>query len=387
MRHILNTSTHATKIPNVVDADGLYLWDERGKRYVDFESGVWCVSVGHKNRRVTEAMRRQVGSLMHAGFCYSSSVVDDAAADLLEVTGLSGGGRCILLCSGSEAIEVCRQIAKEVTGKRLSMTLNDSYLGAYSSVTDRLSGWHVFSWEECSRCERREECDPECEKLREIPAGVSDFVFEPGSSSGFVRFPPVGLVRAIVETVRGNGGTIIVNEVTTGVGRTGRWFGYEHYGIEPDMVAVGKGIGNGYPVSVAAIGAATVCRLQGTSFHYAQSHMNDPLGAAVARAVVAEIRDRALVDAARERGNLLRSGLEALVDGDVVRAVRGRGLMIAVDLAGAEATDVIHDRLIEAGFIVGHRGTALRIDPPLIVDAEHVTEFLDVFATVVRAPR
>jgi acetylornithine aminotransferase len=119
-------------------------------------------------------------------------------------------------------------------------------------------------------------------------------LFEPGSSSGLVRFPPEKLIRGIVGAVRENDGFILVNEVTTGVGRTGRWFGYQHYGISPDVVALGKGIGNGYPVSVTACAPRVISRLGGRPIPYSQSHQNDPLGAAVAREVVRTVREEGL---------------------------------------------------------------------------------------------
>ena len=109
------------------------------------------------------------------------------------------------------------------------MTLHDSYLGAYASVTDRSKDWYVFNWEKCQTCQKDIDCNPLCEALRKIPGDISDFVFEPGSSSGFVRFPPKAMIQNIARIVRNNGGKIIANEVTTGVGRTGLWFGFQHY--------------------------------------------------------------------------------------------------------------------------------------------------------------
>ena len=117
------------------------------------------------------------------------------------------------------------------------MTLHDSYLGSYSSVVDRSAGWYVFDWEACRGCSEKEHCDPACKRLGEIQEDISEFIFEPGSASGFVRFPPRTLIRNLVKIVRGNGGKIIANEVTTGIGRTGEWFGYQHYEIVPDMLA------------------------------------------------------------------------------------------------------------------------------------------------------
>ena len=381
MEHVYNCIGHELKIPNIVGSRGVYLFDEQGKRYMDLESGVWCISVGHKNSRINDCITRQSNILMQAGFCYSNEIVDSAAKAVLDVTNLDGG-KCVFLCSGSEAIEVSRQIARHLTEKPISMTLHDSYLGAYSSVSERDTGWYTFNWERCQRCERSEDCDPGCEEFEKIPQGIADFVFEPGSASGYVKFPPKTLIQNIVKKVRRNSGKIIVNEVTTGVGRTGEWFGYQHYDIEPDMIAIGKGIGNGYPVSVAVINRTTIAELERKPFKYSQSHQNDPLGASVVQETIEIIESNDLIAEAKRKGLQFYSQLESLVDKEIILAVRGRGLMFAMDLANENIANEIYSKLIERGMIVGNRGTAFRIDPPLIITENEFTEFVKTFKTI-----
>lgn len=381
MDHLLSCTGHEMKMDNIIRAEGVYLFDENGKRFMDLESGVWCISVGHSNRRVVKAAKDQLDSMMHAGFCYTSRVVGDAAEKLLATSGFQGG-KCVFLCSGSEAIEVSRQIARHLTGRKMSMTFHDAYLGAYSSATDRSRDWYLFDWENCRRCKKYDTCDPACPSLADIPAEVSDFIFEPGSSSGFVRFAPKGVVKNIVDQIRRNGGRIIVNEVTTGVGRTGRWYGYQHYDVQPDMVAVGKGIGNGYPVSAALLTEKVAEELRQKPFKYGQSHQNDPLGAVIAAEVVNEITERELIAGAQKKGRLFLAQLESLVDGELVLAVRGRGMMFAVDLLDADLADKIYGNLIAGGYIVGNRGSTFRIDPPLILDEVQFAEFVDEFRNI-----
>ncbi|WP_028316035.1 aminotransferase class III-fold pyridoxal phosphate-dependent enzyme [Desulfatibacillum aliphaticivorans] len=378
MDHVFQCTGHELKIPNIVDSRGMYVFDDQGKQYMDLESGVWCISAGHNNPRINVAMIQRIGTLMHAGFCYSSETLEEAAQAVLRIVGFKDG-KCVFLCSGSEGIEISRQISKHLTGNSLSMTLHDSYLGSYASVTDRSKGWFLFNWEACKTCDKIDSCDPSCRLLKDIPIDVADFVFEPGSSSGFVRFPPKALIQNIVETVRGNGGKIVINEVTTGVGRTGKWFGYQHYGIQPDFVAMGKGIGNGYPVSVAALTKPIIKELEDKPFHYAQSHQNDPLGASAANAVIKEIETKGLIENAERMGKLLLPRLEALVDNEVVLEVRGRGLMFAVDMIDAETTNAVYSDLLDLGYIVGNRGTSFRIDPPLIVTEEDLNGFIEAF--------
>ena len=186
-----------------------------------------------------------------------------------------------------------------------------------------------------------------------------------------------------IKIIRNNKGKIIANEVTTGVGRTGTWFGYQHYDIEPDLLAIGKGIGNGYPVSVAVINKATVNELEMKPFKYAQSHQNDPLGAAVVREVIREIEVNELITKAGQKGQKFLTQLKSLADNEIVLDVRGRGMMFAMDLANKDVADEIYDDLIKWGYIVGNRGTSFRIDPPLILTEAEFDGFINAFKAVI----
>lgn len=122
------------------------------------------------------------------------------------------------------------------------MTMTDSYFGAYGSAWMRQAEeWFSFDWMACDQCPFTEDCSEQCEYWAGIPFDkIGGFLFEPGSSSGLVRFPPQKLIRSIDSAMKANKGLVIVNEVTTGVGRTGKWFGYQHYDISPHIVAMGR---------------------------------------------------------------------------------------------------------------------------------------------------
>jgi acetylornithine aminotransferase len=383
MEHVYNCIGHTLKIPDIVQSDGVYVMDENGNRYMDLEAGVWCVSVGHRNPRINKRISEQIDAIIQSGFSYASPIVDRAAKRILDITGLKNG-KCVFLCSGSEAIEIGRQISKHLKGFKLSMTLHDSYLGAYSSVSDRTTGWYLFDWKRCANCERNSNCTRDCKLLKQIPEEISEFVFEPGSSSGYVRFPPASMIRNLIEIVRENGGKILVNEVTTGIGRTGKWFGYQHYDINPDIIAIGKGVGNGYPVSVAVLSEKMIKELEEKPFKYSQSHQNDPLGASVVKEVIDQIEEAGLISRTQRKGKRFLEQLEQLVDGHILTEVRGRGLMIAVDVRDQEMTERLCSQLLKQGYIVGNRGSFIRIDPPLMITAYEFDLFMEVFAGIVR---
>ena len=200
-------------------------------------------------------------------------------------------------------------------------------------------------------------------------------------------FPPEKLLRNIVTRIREQDGLVLVNEVTTGVGRTGTWFGYQHYGMSPDIVALGKGIGNGFPVSVVAVAPGVCKRLKTSPVKYAQSHQNDPLGAAIARTVIAVIQDDGLVERGTELAAFLLTGLEGIKERtDQIQEIRSRGLMIALALNDPDGsfTTRTHQELVRRGYIVGRRPgvNVLRIDPSLTIDQDDIVGFLETLEAV-----
>ncbi len=381
MSSVLNCTNHQLKLPNIIEATGAWLFDDKGKKYLDLESGVWCTALGHNNKRINTAIAKQGNLVAHAGFCYSNNIVEQAAKSVLDITGLEGG-QCVFLCSGSEAIELARQIAKHLTGKPVTLCLDDAYLGSYSTVIDRQKDWHLFDWRECASCPKVDTCDNNCPKLQAIPDTVSEFVFEPGSGGGYVRFPPNSLINNIIDIVRGNGGKILVNDVTTGMGRTGKWFGYNHFKIKPDLVAIGKGVGNGYPVSVMALSKQTVSQLQDSGFKYTQSHQNDPLGAAVALEVINVMTDENLIARSEKLGRKFLKQLQSLAESRHITEIRGRGMMFGIDFADKEIGDRLYEQLLEKGYIICNRGGTYRLDPPLVIDKNDFSGFVEVFRTL-----
>jgi acetylornithine aminotransferase len=389
MTRIFGYPGHQVLLPDVVRAEGPYLYDSGGRRYVDLESGVWCMSLGHGHPRLLGALRDQASRIAHAGFIFSSPIVEEAASEILDLLGMEEG-RCVFLCSGSEAVEYGVRAARASDDRPLLITMSDSYFGAYGSAWRRdPEEWFDFDWSECSRCPRDFDCGPSCRRWAEIPFDrIAGFLFEPGSSSGMVRFPPSGLIERLTRTVREDGGLVLVNEVTTGIGRTGRWFGFRHYGLEPDVVAMGKGLGNGYPVSATAFAARVVERLGGGPVRYAQSHQNDPLGAAVAREVVRIIREEGLIERSLEAARILRAGLDAIAANNPrIKEVRSRGLLAAVELED-DSEDTLSRRvlreILNRGFVLAHRSGhgVLRVDPPLTIGAGDLRDFLNALEEV-----
>lgn len=353
-----------------------YLYDSLGKRYIDFESGIWCTILGHSHPDINQVMQAQIKNVIHLGTRYPSTLAENTAIDVLDITGI-GKGKCVFLSSGSEAVEFGVQIVRRTTEKPLLLTFSNSYLAAYGSAGRKSNHeWHLFDW---NICEQKKEPD----YLHDIPFDdIGGFVFEPGGSgSGFVKFPPKQLVQDIVQRVKQAGGLVMTNEVTTGMGRTGKWFGFQHYDIYPDIVSLGKGLGNGYPVSAIAIKHEIAEQIENSGFHYAQSHQNDPLGCSIAKEVISVLRSENWIERGREIGEYFLEELKRLQEKyNMVKEVRGRGLLLALEFHPHEHISVeqVYRILLEKGFLVGYypTGNILRFDPSLTIEKNDIIHLL-----------
>jgi acetylornithine/N-succinyldiaminopimelate aminotransferase len=372
MRHILQC--HDIVKMDFVRAENCYLYDEGGRRFVDLESGIWSAVLGHSHPRVNGAIREQVERVMHLGTRYPHQLTEAAAVDVLSATGL-GDGKATFLSSGSEAVEFAAMAARRITGRRRLLAFASSYLAAYGSAGAKSGdNWELVDW---GRCEG-DGC------LAAIPfEQIGAFVFEPGGSgSGFARFPPAPLVEEIARRAQAAGGLLVVNEITTGMGRTGKWFGFEHYAVAPDIVALGKGLGNGYPVSAVAMRREVAERLEASGLRYAQSHQNDPLGCRVAREVIAELREGGWVErGARVGAELLRGLRQIAARSPLVKEARGRGMLLGLELRPNAALTVqaLYARLLERGYLTGFypAGNMLRLDPSLTLEEADAAGFLE----------
>jgi acetylornithine aminotransferase len=386
MDHLLWCNRHPLVLPDIVKGEGCYLYDPQGRKYLDLESGIWCLPLGHCHPQVNEAIRDQANIIAHSGYCYANPVMEQASKAVLDILDLPDG-KCVFLSSGSEAVEFGIQALRKITGRPLILTLSDSFLGSYGSAgSKRKDEWHLFDWQECMVCNSSEDCDPKCRYFEQIPFDrIGGFVFEPGSSSGFVRFPPKSFIQNIVKSIRQHDGFIQINEITTGLGRTGKWFGFQHYDINPDIVSMGKGLGNGYPVSAIGMAPEIIKHLNKISFYYYQSHQNDPLGCAVARAVINTLREEKIIEKSNPVADYFFDRLQQLQQKySIIQEIRGRGMMFAIEFKDTLTDELLSDlyvQCIKRGFILAKRPglKVFRLDPPLIIQQEDIDHFLETF--------
>ena len=376
MQHILKC--HEIVKTDFVRGENCFLYDAEGRQFIDFESGTWCTALGHNHPRVCQVIESRLKQVIHLGTRYPNPLSEEAAKAVLDIVGIEDG-KCTFLSSGSEAVEFGVQAIRRITGKPLLLTFRNSFLGSYGSAGKKQSTeWYLMDWIPCTD----EDMDKSLEK---IPfAKIGGFAFEPGGSGiSYVHFPPAAFIQKIVREIRRTGGLILANEITAGMGRTGKWFGFQHYDIQPDIVSLGKGLGNGYPVSAVAMRAGVAEDLENSGFHYAQSHQNDPLGCAVAKEVITVFREGNWVDRGNELGNFFLNELIRLAQKHaVIKEARGRGMLLGMEFQPHDRITAasMYRALLEKGFLVGYYypvGNILRFDPSLTIEKENILRIVE----------
>jgi len=180
------------------------------------------------------------------------------------------------------------------------------------------------------------------------------FIFDPFCFSRQILIPHKKLMQAVEEEIRNKKGIIIVDEITTGMGRTGKWFGFQHFKIKPDIIVLGKSLGNGYPVSAVMINENIIHKTEKTGFLYYQSHQNDPLGCKIAESVIHVIENENLIERSKQIGKEFLAHLQNQLKGiEVVKNIRGIGLLIGIELEKEVKAEKVAQELIKMGIIIG----------------------------------
>ena len=359
---------------SIVKGRRCYIYTANGKRYVDFESGDWAAALGHANSEINKVIARQAQLIMHDGLFFRKQKAEILSEILLEKLEMKGG-ESVFLSSGSEAVNLCLILATRLTRRDKILTINDSFLGSYgigqaSENNGRRVNIDVDDFDSIEKINFNE---------------IAAFAFEPGSSWGNIKFPSPDFVDMLQSRVKKSGGLLIANEVTTGFGRAGKWFGFQHYNFTPDLVAMGKIMGNGYPISAVSINKEAALLFSKNKFRYAQSHQNDALGCAVATEVIRIIENEKLIDRVCEMGGyfkeqLLRLQLARI---DKIKEVKARGLMVAVEFFSEKEAERIFSKLIENGFVVGQKNNNVRFMPPFIITKRHINLLIKALKEII----
>lgn len=353
----------------IVKSKDCYQYDSEGKEYIDFESGVWCTNLGHCNDRIANVVEKQAKESIHHGYRFRNRFSEELSKELQRLIGFENGSS-VFLSSGSEAVNLAITLSRNLTGRNKVLKINNSFLSAYgfgqiSKENENLVNVEFNDLNSIKNVDFNE---------------ISALVLETGGASvGMVRFPDFEFITQLIDSVKKNNCLVIAEEVTTGIGRLGKWFGFQHYDVVPDIVVTGKALGNGFPVSAVTISSDVAEKFKQSPFVYAQSHQNDPFGCAIGLEVIKIIEETDLISISNTVGIYFKERLEQVLNDhkDKVKEVRARGLMLALEFKDDFDGKKISDSLFETGNVIGFKLNTLRFLPPLTIKTSDIDKMIN----------
>jgi predicted acetylornithine/succinylornithine family transaminase len=372
--------TYARAGVTFVRGEGSLLWDDNGRQYLDFLGGLAVTSLGHAHPAVADAICAQARTLLHVSNLFGTEPQRQVAATLDRLVG-AGPGRVFFCNSGAEANECALKLARRWGGRGRHVVVS-----AYGSFHGRtLATLHATG-----QPAKHEPFQPLPEGFRHVAwrdvealeaaldPTVAAVLLEPVQGEGGVNPGGSDYFQAVRRLCDERGALLIVDEVQTGLGRTGAWFGFQHYGVRPDVVTVAKALGNGVPVGACwARDDVAAAFAQGD---HATTFGGQPLATAAARAVLAVMEAEDVPGRARDRGAYLTAALEKLPG---VQAVRGLGLLVAAELADEKKAGPVASAALDAGLVINAvTPTALRLAPSLLVSEDEIDRAVAILGTV-----
>lgn len=368
----------------LVRGEGTTVWDADGTAYLDLLTGLAVCSLGHSHPKVADAVATQARTLLHVSNLYGNEIGPQVATTLdrlLDPAGAGLGGRVFFTNSGAEANECAIKLARRFGGRGRHVVV--SALGSFHGRTlaalaatgqpakhepfqPMPEGFRHVAWDDLDALESA--LDP----------SVAAVLLEPVQGEGGVNPAGAAFFQGVRRLCDERGILLMVDEIQTGLGRTGRWFGHQHFGVEPDVVTFAKALGNGVPIGAcwARAGVAEVF----VPGDHGSTYGGQPFATAAARAVLAELE---AIDAPRRAAETGARLADALADLPGVVAVRGLGLLLAAELAPGLASKDVAAAALAAGLIVNPvTPTALRLAPPLTITDDEVDRAVAILRTV-----
>ena len=362
---------------------GCRVWDADGKQYLDFVAGIAVNNLGHGHPNVLRAIQRQSKKLIHVSNLYHTAPQAELAAALCQN---SFAERVFFCNSGAEANEAAIKLVRRYGVERLG--------GRYEIIStfNSFHGRTLATLTATGQEKVRAGFDPLPEGFRQVPyndlsameqaidAKTAAILVEPLQGEGGVIVPRDGYLRGLRELSSAKGILLIFDEVQVGMGRTGKLFAYEHFGITPDIMTLAKALGGGLPLG-AMLARDEVARSLAPGSH-ASTFGGNPVVCSAGLAVLKTLKRNGVLENCVKMGKLLLEGLLSLrASFPVIREIRGKGLLLGVEL-DCEAAKIVEECLREGLLINGTANRVLRLLPPLIVKKKEIEQALDILAKI-----
>ncbi|MCD6360925.1 MAG: aspartate aminotransferase family protein [Armatimonadetes bacterium] len=374
-----------------VASEGCYVITEDGRRYLDFFGGPGVFSMGHKPAAIVARVREQLEAMPLSSHILLNPITAELAERLAQIT--PGDLQYSFFCnSGAEAVEGALKIARAFTGRPHFVSTQGAFHGKTFGALSA-SGRDVY----------KDPFRPLLTGFTHVPYGDVDalaeavtdetaaFIVEPVQGEGGVVVPPDGYLTRALEICREHGALLICDEVQSGLGRTGKWWGCDWDGIVPDMMCMGKALGGGVMPIGAFIARPEIWSVfEENPYLHTSTFGGNPLACAAGLGAVAAVEEQDLCRAARERGEQLMNGLVSIA-GDFtgfIADVRGRGLFIGVEFTDPDIAGLVIAAMSGRGLLAAYtinNPSVIRFEPPLTVTQQQADEALDIFAEALAA--
>ncbi|MDT2532354.1 acetylornithine transaminase [Enterococcus raffinosus] len=364
---------------DLVDGSGSYVFDQNGEKYLDFMSGIAVSNLGHKNPKVMAAITQQAEKIWHSSNLYTSSLQERVAEKLT-----MGKNYLAFFCnSGTEANEAAIKLARKATGRSKILSFEQSFhgrtYGALSATGQPALQAGFFPIVEGFEYLPYNQLEPLKQQLNEQVAAV---MLEVIQGEGGIIPAEKEWLQAVAQLCKENGSLLIIDEIQTGMGRTGTFFAFEDYQIEPDIITIAKALANGIPVG-AMLGKAALADAFGPGTHGTTFGGNN-LAMNVADCVVSEINQPEFLASVAEKGSYLMGELSKLSDtSEKVLDVRGKGLMVGIELDSPETLQQTVQELKKQHLLAIKAGkNVLRLLPPLTISQQELKDGIEIIQSV-----
>ena len=370
----LESGIYAKRDIEIVSGKGSCLWDTEGKMYIDMGASYGVCNVGHCNPEVQEALRRQVENIMYISSTYPNPVRAELLQKILSITP-SGMARSFLCNSGTESVEAALKFAVYFTKRKKIVAAMRSYHG-------RTIGALSTTWNKKYRKNFEELLLPvnfikynDSEEIKKaVNKDMAAVLLEPVQGEGGVYVPDDEYFKTVRDVCDDTGTLLIIDEVQTGLGRTGAMFGIDHYKVIPDIMCMGKSLGGGFPIAATVLHEKLGMMPKGV---HGSTFGGNPLACAAACAAIDFIKKKNLPEHAKLLGNYFLEKLRSLSSPNI-REVRGLGLMLAVELRSKNTPYL--NKLLERGIAPLPAGTTVvRFLPPLVIEREDIDKTVTAF--------